>query len=195
MRKPQLLLFITICLASAVTTAAQPRLLTTDNDLRNNLQKIISDFPKQLSSLKGDTLSVGPQTIEFASLLEFKGAQQNSIVEYRSSHPLYSWQAVLLDTEEFEVAAKKYKWLCNQLKAVNVRMEGGRSVSLNGQYQAADENKKFSSTIFKLAPAGTDLTKLRVEASLQFEFPQWKVNLSVYEKEREDDERGNTKEE
>jgi hypothetical protein len=26
--------------------------------------------------------------------------------------------------------------------------------------------------------------------ALQFEFPEWKVNLVVYEKEREDDERG-----
>jgi hypothetical protein len=195
MRKLQPICIAVICALTALKCPAQLKLPGTDNDLRNNLQKIINDFPGKLSSVRGDTLSVGPQTIEFASLLEFKGAQQSSIVEYRSLHPLYSWQAVLLDTEEFEAAAKKYKWLCNQLKAMSVKMEGGRSIGFTGEYQPADESKKFSSSIFKLHPAPDDLTKLRIEASMQFEFPVWKVNLSVYDKEREDDERGAIKEE
>jgi hypothetical protein len=31
---------------------------------------------------------------------------------------------------------------------------------------------------------------LKVEASMQFEFPEWKINLMVYEREREDNEQG-----
>jgi hypothetical protein len=32
-------------------------------------------------------------------------------------------------------------------------------------------------------------SKLKIEVSMHFEFPAWKVGLSVYEKEREDNER------
>ncbi len=34
------------------------------------------------------------------------------------------------------------------------------------------------------------MPKLKIEASMQFEFPEWKVNLLVYEKEKEDKDRG-----
>jgi hypothetical protein len=34
------------------------------------------------------------------------------------------------------------------------------------------------------------MPKLKIEASMQYEFPEWKVSLVVYEKEREDKDRG-----
>ena len=86
---------------------AQVKFPVTNNDLRNSLQKIIADFPNQFSSLKGDTLEVNPQSIEFSSLLDFKMAPQNAITQYNSAKPVYSWHASFLDTEEFEEAAKK----------------------------------------------------------------------------------------
>lgn len=173
-----------------MTAQAQIKFPVTNNDLRNNLEKVISGFPEHFSGLIGDTLADNPQTIEFASRLDFKGAKENSITEYKSRKPIYSWQAVLLDTEEFEDAAKKYKWLCNQLKVMTVKLDGGYSFSLSGDYQEADESRKFSTSVFSLMPRATNMPKLKVEASIQFEFPEWKVSLLVYEKEREDNERG-----
>ena len=38
------------------------------------------------------------------------------------------------------------------------------------------------------------MPRLKIEVSMQFEFPEWKVVLSVYEKEREDHERGEIEE-
>ncbi|HWJ92636.1 MAG TPA: hypothetical protein VNR87_16075 [Flavisolibacter sp.] len=187
----KMLLFAAVL--AGFTAKSQVKFPVTNNDLRTNLQKIITDFPHELSSLKGDTLADNPQTIEFASLLDFKGATDNSITQYKSVRPIYSWKATLLDTEDFEEASKKYNWLFAQLKVMTVRLDGGYSFTLSGDYDQPDESRKFSSSIFKLTPNAVNMPKLKIEASLQFEFPEWKVSLLVYEKEREDNERGETR--
>jgi hypothetical protein len=181
-------------LMSATVVKSQVKFPVTNNDLRNSLQKIIIDFPHEFATLKGDTLADNPQTIEFASLLDFKGAMDNSITQYKSLRPIYSWQATLMDTEDFEEASNKYNWLFAQLKVMTVNLEGGYSFTLSGDYDKPDESRKFSSSIFKLTPNAVNMPKLKIEASLQFEFPEWKVSLLVYEKEREDNERGEVKE-
>ena len=183
-------LLVFSALLAGLAGQAQFKVPVTNNDLRINLQKVITDFPIHFATLRGDTLVNNPQTIEFASRLDFKGAMENSIVEYKSSKPIYSWKALLMSTEEFEDAQKKYKWLYNQLKVMTVRLDGGYSFTFNGDYDAPDESRKFCSSVFKLTPNAVNMPKLKVEVSMQFEFPEWKVSLMVYEKEREDSERG-----
>jgi hypothetical protein len=183
-------LFGLLALGLGHASSAQVKFPVTDDDLRLNLQKIVAGFPGNLSTVRGDTIEINPQTIEFSTLLDFKQAPQNSIIQYRSPKPVYSWQAMLLNTEEFEVAAKKYKWLCNQLKVMTIKIDGGYTFTLNGNYDEADDSKKFSSSIYKLTPNAVNMPKLKIEAALQFEFPEWKVSLLVYEREREDKDRG-----
>lgn len=174
---------------------AQFKLLpVTNNDLRNNLSKVISDFPTGLSSIKGDVLVENPQSTEYESTLKFEGAESNSITKYAAAKPIYSWQATLLTTEDYETAAKKYKWLCGQLKVITVKMDNGVTFSLDGVYEQPEESKKFSTSTYRLMPAANNMPKLKIEATMQFEFPEWKVNLLVYQKEREDNERGQTEE-
>jgi hypothetical protein len=189
--KIQLLkLLVFPCFLAGQLCYSQLKFPVTNNDLRTNLSKIISDYSNQFASLKGDTIAVYPQTIEFSSRLDFKEAPQNSIVLYRSEKPVYSWQGIFLSSEDFEEASKKYKWLYNQLKVMTVKLEGGYTFTLNGEYDAPDESKKFSSSIFKLNPNAGNMPRLKIEASLQFEFPEWKVMLVVYERERDDHEQG-----
>ena len=179
-----------IILLTGLRSQAQPKFPVTDNELRNNLEKVIADFPHNFSSVRGDTIEVNPQSIEFASLLDFKMARQNSITQYISSKPVFSWQALFLVTEEFDEASKKYTWLCNQLKVMTIKTETGYSYNLSGRFDEPTQKKKFSSSIYKLTPNASDMPKLKIEASMQYEFPEWKVSLVVYEREREDNERG-----
>lgn len=181
-------------LFAAVSAQAQVRVPFTNNDLRTNLEKVIADFPHHLSSVLGDTLVENPQTIEFTTVLDFRGALENSVTQYKSVRPIYSWQAVLLSSEDFAEAEQKYKWLYNQLKVMTVKTDGGYSFTFNGDYGTPDESRKFSSSVFKLTPNSLSMPKLKVEATMQFEFPEWKVSLLVYEKEREDNERGEIRE-
>lgn len=179
----------TILLFLGLNSQAQLKFPVTNNDLRNNLSKVITGYVDGFSSLKGDTLSINPQSIEFSTRLNFEGSEHNTITQYKSNNAIYSWQAVLTSTEDFEEATKKYKWLYNQLKVMTVKVQD-YSFTLYGEYDEPDESKKFCSSIFKLMPNAANMPKLKVEASMQFEFPEWKINLMVYEREREDNEQG-----
>ena len=174
---------------------AQFKLPGTGNaDVRNALERVIADFPKEFSSLKGDVLNTNPQTVEYASLLNFKSAERNIITQHSGKQPIYSWQAQMLTSEEFEAAAKKYKALYGQLKSMTITLNRDYSYGLAGEYDMPVESKKFSSTVFTLQPNASNLPKVKVELSLQYEFPEWKIYLMVYQKEREDAEQGKVKE-
>jgi hypothetical protein len=111
------------------------------------------------------------------------------MTQYNSKNKIYSWQAVLLSSEDFEESSKKYKWLYNQLKVMTVKVQD-YTFTLSGEYNAPDESKNFCSTIFKLTPNASNMPKLKIEASMQFQFPEWKIRLLVYERERDDSEQG-----
>jgi len=172
-----------------ISSNAQLKLPVTNNDLKNSLSKVISDYVQGFASLKSDTIIVNPQSIEFTTKLDFPGCEVNSITEYLSKKPSYSWEAVLLTSEDFEEASKKYKWLFGQLKLATLTVQN-KSFVLNGEFDVPDERKKFYASIFELTSSDGTLSKMKVEATMQFEFPQWKVNLLVYGREREDNERG-----
>ena len=181
-------------LVSGLISNAQFKLPVTNNELRGNLSKVISEFGNQFSEIKGPVTNENPQTTEYSTTLKFENAEENLITEYKGIKSIYSWQAILLTTEDFEEASKKYKWLCNQLKVMTVTIDGHYSYSLDGKIDPAVESKPFSSSIFTLMPAASNLPKIRIEAGMQFQFPEWKVQLLVYEKERNDNERGPIKE-
>ncbi len=52
-----------------------------------------------------------------------------------------------------------------------------------------DVRQSFSQKIITPKMGLIKRSKLKIEVSMHFEFPAWKVGLSVYEKEREDNER------
>ncbi|MES2881360.1 MAG: hypothetical protein V4676_04370 [Bacteroidota bacterium] len=177
----------------SISATAQLKLPVTNNDLRINLQKVVADFSNNLNSIKGDVLASNPQTIEYASTLTYTGAEKNIITEFVDKESVFSWQAVLITAEDFETAVKKYKWLTAQLKIMTLKFDD-YSFSLSGKYQEADERKKFSTSQYVLTPAALSLPKLKIEASIQFYFPDWKVMLTVFQKEREDTDQPTTSE-
>lgn len=180
----------TVLLFHAAT--AQLKLPGTGNpDVRQALEKVIGDYQKDFATLKGEVLNTNPQTIEYASLLEFKSAQSNTITQHSGKNAVYSWQAQMFSAEEFDVAAKKYKSLYGQLKGMNLKLNRDYDYSLDGDYGKPDESKTFCSSAFRLLPNATYLPKVKVELSMQYELTEWKIYLLVYQKEREDNERGN----
>ena len=184
-------LFLTLSLSST----AQLRLPGLSNaDIKQALEKVISDYPKGFATLKGEVMANNPQTVEYASLLQFKSSEKNSIIEYSGKTPVYSWQAMMLTDEEYTVAEKKYKSLYKELKGITLTLNRDYSYGLDGVYDAPSENKKFATSVFHLTPNASYLPKVKVELSLQYELPEWKIYLTVYQKEREDNERGKTKE-
>ncbi|MDQ3279468.1 MAG: hypothetical protein M3Q06_14160 [Bacteroidota bacterium] len=166
----------------------------SNSDMRQALEKVIADYPKEFATLKGEVLNNNPQTVEYASLLQFKSSEANTIIQYSGKEPVYSWQAQMFTTEEFTEVEKKYKALYKDLRAITLTLNRDYSYRLEGDYDTPSESRKFASSVFRLVPGATHLPKVKVELSLQYELMEWKIFLSVYKKEREDDERGKVKE-
>ena len=168
--------------------------LPIDNSLRNDFQKIVTEYPLHFAGIRGGIVNQNPQTIEYRSEIKLRDAMECSIIKYSSgSKPIYSWQGVMFMSEDFEAASKKYRWIFNQLKGLNIYYVKDQ-YTLQGSFEEPDESRKFSNSILEPVSPPGPLKKLKVEVALRFEFPEWKVNLLVYEKEREDDERGETEE-
>ena len=109
-------------------------------DVRNALEQVIGDFPLHFSTLKGEIINTNPQTVEYESLLTFKSAEKNIIVQHSGTQPVFSWQAVMFTAEEFADAEKKYKTLFNQLKGMNLKLNRDYDYSLAGDYDKPDES-------------------------------------------------------
>ena len=188
------LLFFAALLFSFSTHAQLKLPGIANGDVRQALEKVITDFPKDFVSLRGEIVNDGPQSVEYASLLSFKTAEKNTITKYSGNQPVFSWQAQMITTEDFTVAEKKYKSLYKDLKAVSLTLNHDYNYGLDGKYDTPDESRKFASTIFHLTPNASNLPNVKVELSMQYEFPEWKVYLMVYQRERDDEERGKTEE-
>lgn len=187
-------IFLFISVFSFSATAQLKLRGLTNPDMRQALEKVIADYPNDFSTLKGEVLANNPQTVEYTSRLQFKTAEWNSITEHSGKTPVYSWQALMLSNEEFGVAEKKYKALFKELKNVSLTLNRDYSYGLDGTYEAPSETKKFATSVFHLTPNATYLPNVKVELSLQYELLEWKIYLTVYQKERNDNERGKVKE-
>lgn len=181
-------LFCGLAAALLMHTAAYAQLKSPQyTALRTDLQKVVAEYPLQFAAIRGPIVDRNPQSTEYRSTLSVSGAERCSIVAYSSDGPpVYSWQALMLTTEDYEAAARKYKALFQQLRGSNIYYVKDQ-YTLRGTYQEADESRGFATSTLALVRPPERFRKLRVEVSLQFEFPEWKVQLHVFEKEKEDD--------
>ncbi len=191
--KPSKLIVVASCLFLSYAGTAQLKLpISTPltSHLRNDVQKVVAEYPGGFARLRGEVVTTNPQSIEYASLLMVSKAESCTITRH-SSHgkPVYTWQAVMLTTESFEEAEKKYKWLFGQMKGMNVKYVIDH-YTLTGKYESPGESRKLTTSTLTVADAPEPLQKLKVEVAMHYEFPEWKVTLNIFEKEREDDERG-----
>ena len=96
----------------------------------------------------------------------------------------------MLTTEDFEVASKKFKSLYSQLNNMGVQMRGAGTFHMKGDYETPTEEKKFTSVVFSFSTEDEAMKRLKVEITILYEPMEWKVKVMVYNREREDEERG-----
>ena len=189
MRKSVKTLVLFTITALVFQTATAQLKLPVINGVTNDIKKVIEDHPNHFANLKGEMISQTTQTIDYACTFEANGAEETSITKYSSKKEIYSWQALMLTTENFDKAKQKFRSLFNQLNNLAVKI-GDKTYKLKGDYQQPDEKKKFSSVILSAAD------NLKIEVTLQaYEPMEWKVKIVIYDQEREDNERGSRTEE
>jgi hypothetical protein len=180
-----------LVLGNSITSHAQ--LFANNKDggaFPATIKKVVEAAAKNYAPIRGEVLFQNPQTTEYTSLVIPEGAVDTKVIEYSASKgEVYSWQSVLLRTEEYTEAEKKYRTVYNQLKGMNV-VYVVDNYTLTGKFDAPTESKKFSTSVLTLANPPIALKKLRIEVTLQFEFPEWTVFVNIYDKEKDDSEDG-----
>jgi hypothetical protein len=181
---------ITIFLSLTISAAAQLKLPVL-NGIAPDVEKVIKDYPNHFNNLQGELIIQNPQSTDYQCNFKVNGAEQVTVTQYTSKKVVVSsWQALMLTTESFEEAKKKFRALFGQLNNLSVRLENTDLLHLKGTYETPSEAKKFTSVVLSFDNGDENMKKLKVEILMTYEPMEWKVQVLVYDREREDNERG-----
>lgn len=164
------------------------------NGIAGDVKKVIEDYPNRFINLMGEVINQHPQSTEYYCNFKVNGAEEAFVTRYSAKKEVCSWEALMLTTEHFEKAKQKFKSLYNQLQNMVVKF-GDITYKLKGEYNTPHEAKKFTSVLFSFEPTNAVAAKLKIEVSMLYIEPmEWKVRLMVYDRDREDNERGQIRE-
>ncbi|HLG39458.1 MAG TPA: hypothetical protein VI461_07310 [Chitinophagaceae bacterium] len=179
------LAILTIFFFSLTIAKAQIKLHST-NGIAADVKKVIDDYPSHFDNILGEIIVQNPQSTDYQCNFKVNGAEECFITKYSGKKdPVTSWQALMLTTDDFNEATKKFRALYNELN--NLSKE---SMRLKGNYKAPAEEKKFTNVVFSFSPATEGLKKLKVELAMEAQGMDWKIKLLVYDHDKEDNEKG-----
>ena len=170
------------------TLSAQ--VIPTKNALQTDVAKVLSDYPNGFKNIIGEQIIENPQSIEFECLVSVKDAIKCKLVKYSSNiKEIYSWEAEMLKTDDFEAASKKFRTIYNSLQHLSVNMNGS-TVVFKGDYIKPSEAVKFTTIVLDPGEKTPELKNLKIILTLETEMLEWVIKIQVYEKEREDKDKG-----
>jgi hypothetical protein len=160
------------------------------NPFQTDIAKVISDYPNGFKNIIGDEIMQNPQSIEFECLVTVKDAIKCRLIKYSSSlKDIYSWEADMIKTDDFETASKKFKELYNSLQHLSVNINGNTAV-FKGDYIKPSEAIKFTTIVLDAGDKISELKNLKLALTLEADMLDWIIKIQVYEKEREDKDKG-----
>lgn len=156
------------------------------NSIKPEVVKAVEDYPNQFKNITAEEISQNPQTTEYRSTIKISGGEECIVTKYTSKKTaIYSWHALVLSTEDFKEAEKKYKALCNQLNGMTVHL-GAHNYIFKGKIESPAEEKTFTSTLLMTDAENEMAKKMRIEVVMENELLEWKVKVLVYGLERDD---------
>src|ERR1700733_10139168 len=104
-------LCLLFCILSALHIAAQSRLpaLKLTSAVTPDIVKVARDYYDHFFNIKGEKISETESTIEYKSKIVPQGALESTITQIKSLHDVYSWQAIMMNTDDYDKAVAKYK--------------------------------------------------------------------------------------
>ena len=180
-----------LCMTLVHQAQSQLRTPALFSELSQDIKKIIRDYPNQFSHLQGDVVEEKTQSTDYDVNFNVSGAEKSVITRYSAKgKPVVSWEATMLTTDDFEKASKEYNKLFKQFNHMAVKMDNGVTFYLQGDYETPLEQVKFSSAFLTFQKPEPAVQKMKLEVALHYELMEWKVKLLIYDRDREDDERG-----
>lgn len=152
-----------------------------------DIEKVARDYHAHFANIKGEKISETENIIEYSSKINPQGALESTIMQIKSLENSFSWQALMLDTEDYNQAVAKYKQLYRQLNGTKLSLNDGQSYKLKGAYDAPDPARGFASTLLGLDAARNEMNPFKIEIALNYAMPEWSVKIYVYEKEDDED--------
>ncbi|HSC36637.1 MAG TPA: hypothetical protein VLD19_02150 [Chitinophagaceae bacterium] len=159
------------------------------NQTNGALERVIQDYPNQFKNIKGDLLTSNPREAEYKSVVTIPGSESSVVTQYTGADKhIVSWQAILYSSTDFDKAENKFKSLYGEIKNTIVRLEGERPVILNGKYETPEEGRNTTTVAFDILPSTGPTRQLKVDLALQKNNRRWVVVLSVYDKDRKEEQ-------
>ena len=155
--------------------------------LTSDIEKVARDYFAHFDNIKGEKISESENIIEYASKISPAGAIESTIMQIKSLRNSYSWQALMLDTENFDDAVASYKKIYRQLNGTKISLEKGENYKLTGEYDAPSESRAFASSMLELDANNKAIQPFKIEIALNYSMPEWSVKIYVYEKENDED--------
>lgn len=144
------------------------------------LEKVIQDYPNHFYNIKGELISQAMQSARYKSTLQLPGAQSTVITV--SLHT-QGWSCVVLETKSFEEAKDRFAAIYGQLSNCIITAAGQKTYILSGQYETPAEDRKYTGIVFSLLPGVGEMKKLKVELALRQDGNDWKIQLTVEDKD------------
>ncbi len=175
------------CLFLVIALFSSAQIIPIKNSLQADIAKVLGDYPNGFKNISGEQLIENPQTTEFESRIEIKDAKCRVIKYSSNTKEIFSWEAEMLKTDDFEEASKKFRSIYNSLHNLSVNINGANTV-FKGDYIRPSEAIKFTTIVFDAKDA--ELKNLKIALVLETEMLEWVIRIQVYEKQREDMDRG-----
>ncbi len=189
----KLLVLITIISLISFSASSQFK-LPKSNGVSGDIKKVIEDYPNRFINIMGEIITQYPQSTDYQCNFKVNGAEESFVTRYSAKKEVCSWEALMLTTESFDKAKQKFRTLYSQLQNMPVKL-GVETYKLKGEYESPAEDKKFTGVLFSLDHENEKAARLKIEILMQYVEPmEWKVKVLVYDRERDDDERGAIKE-
>ena len=166
------------------------QVIPVKNALQTDMVKVISDYPNGYKNIIGEQIIENPQSIEFECLVMVKDAIKCKLIKYSSNvKEIYSWEAEMMKTDDFETASKKFRAIYNSLQHLTVKINGSTAV-FQGDYINPSEAIKFTTIVLDPGERAPELKKLKLALILETEMLDWVIKIQVYERERGDKDQG-----
>lgn len=181
-----------VAVMAMMTSHAQFRLLDkpAQPGFSKAVETILGDFPYNYKHITGEQVLQEVDMSQFASTVELPGAKSCLIAHYHSGlDTTASWQALMFRGEEFKDAANAYKRLYNQLKGCKLRMVDGSVFYLDGDYEAATEDRDFVTSALKIQTGDERFREFKVELELLYKMDEWVININMVSKKRDSEMR------
>ncbi|MEO6288542.1 MAG: hypothetical protein ABIO76_01400 [Ginsengibacter sp.] len=172
-----------------ITAAGQNNIsnIKLTSSITTDVGKVATDYYYQFNNIKGEKISETDNIIEYSSKITPHGALESTIIQIKNLENSYSWQALMLDTEDYKQAVTKYKLLYKQLNGARLSFGERKFYTLKGIYDAPDETRGFASTLLALETTESEMRQFKIEVALNYAMPEWSVKIFVYEKEDDAD--------